>query len=115
MIPFNLNGEKPLAISVDSPFPISRSTVFTRATDLSTANLKAALEQGRPVDIDIQVAMTDEIFDSFESMLSKATELPKVPPIILCASILLFNTDQPTLAQLIGYLLLTICSCQSSN
>ncbi|KAJ7594430.1 hypothetical protein C8J56DRAFT_1161046 [Mycena floridula] len=81
VLPFTLDGDRPTVPS-DSPFPISRSTVFTSPSH-SAENLKWALEQGRSVDIDIQAVMSDEAFDGLEDLLCRATEIPKVPAIVI--------------------------------
>ncbi|KAF5370673.1 hypothetical protein D9758_002021 [Tetrapyrgos nigripes] len=85
-VPFSLEEAQPpsLPILSSSPIPISLSTVFTESSSMAVTNLRWALEQGRPVDIDIQTDLTDTIFESLEDLLAKATaEMATVPPIIL--------------------------------
>jgi len=46
--------------------------------------LRWALEHGRPVDIDIQAPISDEVLEAFEDIISKATAgMSKIPPILL--------------------------------
>lgn len=84
MVPFSLEGtDRP---SLPTSYPVSLATVFTRVTPNSVENLKWALQQGRPVDIDVHADITSEdVFESFEDLLSKAmADVSHVPPIILC-------------------------------
>lgn len=89
MVPFQLQTaqhELP-AYASGLTIPISFSTSFSQATPEAIESLKWALSQGRPVDIDVQAALSDSAFEGFEDMLSKAiTDLPSVPPIIICES-----------------------------
>ncbi|KAJ7178428.1 hypothetical protein C8R43DRAFT_973391 [Mycena crocata] len=86
MVPFQLQTaqhELP-AYASGLTIPISFSTSFSQATPEAIESLKWALSQGRPVDIDVQAALSDSAFEGFEDMLSKAiTDLPSVPPIII--------------------------------
>lgn len=60
--------------------------MYTQPSPASVASLRWALEQGRPVDIDIQAPLSEpQDLDAFEDLLTKAmADLPNVPPIILC-------------------------------
>ncbi|KAF9066170.1 hypothetical protein BDP27DRAFT_1331067 [Rhodocollybia butyracea] len=83
MVPFSLDSpDRPS--SLPTKYPFSFTTVFTRTGPNSVENLKWALQQGRPVDIDIHADLTDDMFESFEDLLTKATaDVSPVPPIIL--------------------------------
>ncbi|KAJ3724616.1 hypothetical protein C8R42DRAFT_701905 [Lentinula raphanica] len=83
MIPFSLeSSDRPASLPMSHS--ISLTTVFTRVTPNSVENLKWALQQGRPIDIDIHADLTDEVFDSLEELLSKSmADVSPVPPIIL--------------------------------
>ncbi|KAL0563875.1 hypothetical protein V5O48_018185 [Marasmius crinis-equi] len=92
VVPFRLDAapdESVSAVLAGSTIPISLATTFdANTTSQHASTLKWALQQGRPVDIDIQVDLSDEVFETLEDLLSKATtDLTKVPPIILCAPI----------------------------
>ncbi|KAJ6625534.1 hypothetical protein B0H10DRAFT_2001783 [Mycena sp. CBHHK59/15] len=86
LVPFKLEDvqhEMPSWISGLS-IPTSLSTSISKSTPEAVASLKWALSQGRPVDIDVRVALSDTAFDGFEDLLAKATaDLPSVPPIII--------------------------------
>ncbi|KAJ7076395.1 hypothetical protein B0H15DRAFT_790678 [Mycena belliarum] len=86
MVPFDLQGAQsnlPHYVTGLS-IPISLSTSFSKSTPEAIANLKWALSQGRPVDIDVLAALSDSAFEGFEDLLSKATaDLPSLPPIVL--------------------------------
>ncbi|KIK67308.1 hypothetical protein GYMLUDRAFT_37396 [Collybiopsis luxurians FD-317 M1] len=83
MVPFSLeSSDRPS--SLPASHPVSLTTIFNRVTPNSVENLKWALQQGRPVDIDIHADLTEALFESFEDLLSKAmADVPSVPPIIL--------------------------------
>ncbi|KAG5648527.1 hypothetical protein DXG03_003138 [Asterophora parasitica] len=67
-----------------SGVPTSLSTVFNESTSEGVESLRWALGRGRPVDVDIQAAISDAVLESFEDIISKATSgLTKVPPIVL--------------------------------
>ncbi|KAG7446213.1 uncharacterized protein BT62DRAFT_986815 [Guyanagaster necrorhizus] len=67
-----------------SALPVSLHTVFTKATINGVESLRWALQQGKPVDITIEVPLTDALFDNLEDLLSRAIDgLSEVPPIIL--------------------------------
>lgn len=89
LVPFRLEDEEHSATSYlsKSSLPISLSTVYKTSTPQGITSLKWAFEQGRPVDIDVQANISDDAFESFEDFLTKATELPTLPPIILCSFI----------------------------
>jgi hypothetical protein len=75
-----------------SPVMTSLSTVFHKSTPEGVESLKWALERGRPVDIDLQAPISDQVLEDFEDLISKASsELSKVTPIVLCAFIQLFH------------------------
>jgi len=86
MVPFTLEAaqhELPAYVSGLS-IPISFLTSFSNSTPETIASLKWALSQGRPVDIDVQTALTDSAFDGLEDLLSKAAiDLSSVPPIVI--------------------------------
>ncbi|KAJ3806483.1 hypothetical protein F5876DRAFT_91051 [Lentinula aff. lateritia] len=83
MVPFSLdNSDRPT--SLPTSYPVSLTTVFTGVTTNSVENLKWALQQGRPVDIDIHADLTDDVFESFEDLLSKSmADVSPIPPIII--------------------------------
>ncbi|KAJ7091284.1 hypothetical protein C8R44DRAFT_955517 [Mycena epipterygia] len=87
MVPFQLataQQELPSYVSGLS-IPISLSTSFSQSNPEAIASLKWALSQGRPVDIDVQAALSESAFEGFEDLLSKAiADLQSVPPIIVC-------------------------------
>ncbi|THV02353.1 hypothetical protein K435DRAFT_775568 [Dendrothele bispora CBS 962.96] len=86
VVPFDLDATEPpsLPILSSSPVPISLSTAFTKSSPEAVKNLRWALQQGRPVDIDIRTDLTDPVFESLEDLLAKSTaDLPSVPPIVL--------------------------------
>ncbi|KAF5380374.1 hypothetical protein D9615_004501 [Tricholomella constricta] len=83
-VPFNLNDKTQSFPSYLSNIPTSLSTVFNESTPEGVNSLKWALERGRPVDVDIQAAISDAVLESFEDIISKATAgLNKIPPIVL--------------------------------
>lgn len=94
MVPFSLdNSDRPT--SLPTSHPVSLTTVFTGVTTNSVENLKWALQQGRPVDIDIHADLTDDVFESFEDLLSKSmADVSPIPPIILCTFKLNFISKQ---------------------
>ncbi|KAG6845893.1 hypothetical protein H0H87_000699 [Tephrocybe sp. NHM501043] len=91
-VPFKLEDETQSFPSYLSAVPTSLSTVFNDSTPKGIASLRWALERGRPVDIDIQAAISDIVLESFEDIISNATAgLTKVPPIVLCTFLLSFD------------------------
>jgi hypothetical protein len=71
-----------------SPVMTSMSTVFHKSTPEGIESLTWALERGRPVDIDLQAPISDQVLEEFEDLISKASSgLSKVAPIVLCAFI----------------------------
>jgi hypothetical protein len=88
-VPFKLESaqqDKPSVLS-NTSVPISLATVFNKSTPEAVASLRWALQQGRPVDIDVEAPISDEVLESFEDIIGKATEgLENIPPIILCRS-----------------------------
>lgn len=67
--------------------PVSFYTSYTSSTPEGISALKWALQQGRPVDIDVKISLTDTKFEEFEDFLTKATDFPEgttIPPIIIC-------------------------------
>ncbi|KAG6903022.1 hypothetical protein C0995_007455 [Termitomyces sp. Mi166 len=83
-VPFKLEDKDQTFPSYLSKVPTSLSTVFNQSTPEGIASLRWALERGRPVDIDIQAAISDAVLESFEDIISKATAgIDKVPPIVL--------------------------------
>ncbi|KAG6849826.1 hypothetical protein H0H93_004635 [Arthromyces matolae] len=83
-VPFELEDKEQNFPSYLSKVSTSLSTVFNKSTPEGVASLRWALERGRPVDIDIQAAISDDVLESFEDIISKATDgLSKVPPIVL--------------------------------
>lgn len=68
-----------------SKVPVSLSTVYNGPSAEASAGLRWALEQGRPVDIDVHVTLTDASLEGFEDTVGTATkDLPSPPPIVLC-------------------------------
>jgi len=88
VIPFRLDAntdEIQSTIPSNSKIPISFATTFEGKPSAQHAEtLKWVLQQGRPVDIDIQVELSNEVFELLEDLLVKATDFENVPPIILC-------------------------------
>ncbi|KAF6760248.1 hypothetical protein DFP72DRAFT_883644 [Ephemerocybe angulata] len=68
--------------------PTSLSTVYTAASTEATEGLKWALERGRPVDIDVQVVLTEATLEGFEDTVGKAAEGITSPPPIILSNIL---------------------------
>jgi hypothetical protein len=89
-VPFRLEDGKQETPSyiASSPIPISYSTVFNKSTPEGVESLRWALQQGRPIDIDIQAPISDAVLESFEDIIQRATDgLTDIPPIILCRSL----------------------------
>ncbi|KAG6832632.1 hypothetical protein H0H92_014468 [Tricholoma furcatifolium] len=83
-VPFRLEDKTQSLPAYLSKVPTSLSTVFNDSTPEGVQSLRWALERGRPVDIDIQAAISDVVLESFEDIISKATDgLSNVPPIVL--------------------------------
>lgn len=83
-VPFKLEDKTQSFPSYLSKLPTSLSTVFNESTPEGVDSLRWALERGRPVDVDIQAAISDAVLESFEDIISKATSgLAEVPPIVL--------------------------------
>lgn len=87
VVPFRLEdpipSEPPVYLS-SSSIPITLTTVYTQLSPQASASLRWALQQGRPVDIDLQVTLTETSFEAFEDLLTKSTaELSKIPPIMI--------------------------------
>ncbi|KAF5317210.1 hypothetical protein D9611_003982 [Ephemerocybe angulata] len=89
-VPYDL--EKPdsalEATLASSKVPTSLSTVYTAASTEATEGLKWALERGRPVDIDVQVVLTEATLEGFEDTVGKAAEGITSPPPIILSNIL---------------------------
>jgi hypothetical protein len=89
IVPFNLQGPVPTSLPsylTTSKLNISLATAYTKTTPESFAILRWALEQNRPLDIDVQANMhdTEVVWESFEDLLTKATsDLPRANPIVL--------------------------------
>ncbi|KAF4598519.1 Amidohydrolase-related domain-containing protein [Pleurotus pulmonarius] len=87
VVPFRLEDpipSEPPAYLSSSSIPITLTTVYTQSSPQASAGLRWALQQGRPVDIDLQVTLTETSFEAFEDLLTKSTaELPKIPPIMI--------------------------------
>lgn len=70
--------------------PTSLSTVYTAASEDATKGLKWGLEQGKAVDIDVQVVLTEATLEGFEDTVGKAAEgIASPPPIVLCTCTLI--------------------------
>ena len=86
MIPFELAKPVP-SNSLSSPdplIPISFSTIFYQSTPEAAEALKWALQQGRPVDIDLPNASTDGVLEGLQDLLAKATaDLIQIPAIVI--------------------------------
>lgn len=83
-VPFKLEDKTQNFPTYLSEIPTSLSTVFNESTPEGVESLKWALKRGRPVDVDIQAAISDAVLESFEDIISKATDgLTKIPPIVL--------------------------------
>lgn len=73
------------ALIATSKVPVSLSTVYNEASPEAIEGLKWALSQGRPVDIDVHVILTDASLEGFEDTVGKAAEgIESPPPIVLC-------------------------------
>ncbi|KAL0956494.1 hypothetical protein HGRIS_002638 [Hohenbuehelia grisea] len=86
IVPLNLDAPAPEtapAFWSSSSIPVSLTTVYTRPSPVAGETLKWALQQGRPVDIDVQVSLTNDTFEAFEDLLTRATDIDSVPPIII--------------------------------
>ncbi|KAM6502187.1 hypothetical protein JOM56_002164 [Amanita muscaria] len=86
MIPFELAKPVPSnnLSSPDPLIPISLSTIYYQNTPEAAETLKWALQQGRPVDIDLPNASTDGVLESLQDLLAKATaDLIQVPTIVI--------------------------------
>ncbi|KAF9263240.1 hypothetical protein L218DRAFT_336969 [Marasmius fiardii PR-910] len=89
VIPFQLDAEPDESLTAvlhGVPIPVSLSTTFNaEATPQNVSTLKWALQQGRPVDIDIQADLSEKaLFESLEDLIVKTTVgVENVPPIIL--------------------------------
>lgn len=83
-LPFDLTGSSTSAPATMS-VPTSLFTTIKEILPESYAQLRWAFSQGRPVDLDIQLPISEESdFERFQDMLTKAlTEVTDVPPIIL--------------------------------
>ncbi|KAK1225706.1 hypothetical protein PQX77_011326 [Marasmius sp. AFHP31] len=87
VIPFRLDAD-PSEIQSNIPTNLGISFSFATTFDGSTTaqhatTLKSVLQQGRPVEIDIQADLSNEVFELLEDLLTKATNFENVPPIIL--------------------------------
>jgi hypothetical protein len=80
---------------LSSKIPVSLCTVYKETTEHSIASLRWALQQGRPVDIDIQADMNnaEKVWEALEDLITKATaDLEKPAPIVLSLSFHLLMT-----------------------
>lgn len=87
IVPYNVEKPDPAlqAQLAATKVPTSLSTIYTGSSPEAIAGLKWALEQGRPLDIDVQVVLTESTLEGFEDAVAKATEgLTSSPPIVLC-------------------------------
>lgn len=88
VVPYNIqNPDQSLEDKLaGAKVPTSLSVVYDRASPEVIDGLKWALQRGRPVDIDVQVTLTESTLEEFEDVIAKATEgIANPPPIILCA------------------------------
>jgi len=86
IVPFNAEERDPALEGqlAATKIPTSLATVYTAPSEELVAGLRWALERGRPVDIDIQVTLTEQTLESFEEVIANATKgLDKSPPIVL--------------------------------
>jgi hypothetical protein len=96
-VPFGLsdaNHDHTVSTLSSLSIPRALSTAFIAPGTSDIESLKWALQQGVPVDIDVQAQLSNEVFEKFEEILTKATDLPegtKLPPIILCEYPYLFE------------------------
>jgi len=87
-IPFRLQDPPPTITPsyLSSKIPTTLCTVYTETTPEAVASLRWALQQGRPVDIDIQANMkdADAVWEAFEDLITKSTtDIEKPAPIVL--------------------------------
>ncbi|KAL1743510.1 hypothetical protein HDZ31DRAFT_83378 [Schizophyllum fasciatum] len=81
-IPFGLEDTEHTLPSFT--LPLSLHTVYSNASPQAQQSLRWAMQQGRPVIIDMEAVFTDSVWEGFEDALGKSTaDLEKVPPIIL--------------------------------
>lgn len=90
-VPYDIEKPDPSLepVLASSKVPTSLTTVYNASSPETIAGLKWALERGRPVDVDLQVVLTDATLEGFEDVVGKATEgVASPPPIILCMSLI---------------------------
>ncbi|TRM69336.1 hypothetical protein BD626DRAFT_393102 [Schizophyllum amplum] len=81
-VPFDLEASEHTLPS--SSLPLSLHTAYNKVSPQAQESLRWAMQQGRPVEIDIQAVFTDSMWENFEEALGKATaDIEKAPPIIL--------------------------------
>ena len=84
-MPFSLENTEHTLPS--STLPLSLHTVYKSASPQAQDGPRWAMQQGRPVIIDMEAVFEDSVWEGFEDALGKSTaDLEKVPPIILCMS-----------------------------
>ncbi|TEB38407.1 hypothetical protein FA13DRAFT_1752028 [Coprinellus micaceus] len=89
-VPFDLTKPDSAveALVASAKIPISLSTVYNGPSTEATEGLKWALAQGRPVDIDVHVVLSEDTLEGFEDTVGKATEGLQSPPPIILSNIL---------------------------
>ncbi|KAL1710557.1 hypothetical protein EV121DRAFT_251327 [Schizophyllum commune] len=81
-VPFGLEDTEHTLPS--SSLPLTLHTVYKSASPQAQDGLRWAMQQGRPVVIDMEAVFEDSVWEGFEDALGKSTaDLEKVPPIIL--------------------------------
>lgn len=86
VVPYNIQSPDPSLEEklAGAKVPTSLSVVYDRTSPEVIDGLKWGLQRGRPVDIDVQVTLTEATLEEFEDAIAKATEgIEKPPPIIL--------------------------------
>ncbi|KAF7321673.1 Cation-transporting ATPase [Mycena kentingensis (nom. inval.)] len=64
--------------------PVSFSTTYSKTTSETISSLTWALNQAKPVDIDVGGALSESAFEQFEELLSKAAAVAtSAPPIVV--------------------------------
>ncbi|KAH8828070.1 hypothetical protein DL96DRAFT_1555594 [Flagelloscypha sp. PMI_526] len=68
--------------------PISLKTTYKASGESAIASLRWALEQGHPVDIDVQTDISDANLEAFEELITKASDGINNPPPMILSNVL---------------------------
>ena len=91
IVPFDLQAPNH-AVEILLKSSTALSTVFTKSSPDCVKGLHWALNRGRPIDIDIQAALSDSLLEEFEDMIASASAgIETLPPIILCMILYSFH------------------------